>query len=88
MNNVAVLDDSARSQTHLLLNDVTLTGSVQCLLSLGLCGLFLFLLLLLSELLDPLQLLLDRSCLDGHYVPNLCRQCSVIVRFRSLDTVV
>ena len=60
------------TDTHLFLNDVALAGCIEGLLSLGLRGLFLLLLLLLSELLDPLQLLLHRSCLDGHYVPNLC----------------
>lgn len=64
----------ARSHTHLFLNDVTLAGRIEGLLSLGLCGLSLLLLLLFSELLNPLELLLDRSCLDGHYVPDLCRQ--------------
>lgn len=68
---------SACSHTHLFLNDVTLAGCVEGLLSLGLCGLSLLLLLLFSELLDPLQLLLDRSCLNGDYVPNLCREHSV-----------
>ena len=62
------------TNTNLFLNDVALAGCVEGLLPLGLCGLSLLLLLLFSELLDPLQLLLDRSCLDCHHVPNLCRQ--------------
>lgn len=74
MDDLATMMGSrARSHTDLFLNDVALAGCVEGLLSLGLCGLTLLLLLLFSELLDPLQLLLDRSCLDGHYVPNLCR---------------
>lgn len=59
------------SDTHLFLNDVTLASCVECLLPLGLCSLSLLLLLLLPELLDSLQLLLDRHCLHGHHVPNL-----------------
>lgn len=71
------------THTHLFLNDVALAGCVERLLSLSLCGLSLFLLLLFSELLDSLQLLLDRSCLDGHYVPDLCRQtmCDEVYNF-------
>lgn len=69
-------DDLATSGacTHLLLNDVALAGCVEGLLSLGLGSLPLLLLLLFSELLNPLQLLLDRRCLNGHHVSNLCRQ--------------
>lgn len=88
MDDLAMMGASARSHTHLFLNDVALAGCVEGLLSLGLRGLSLLLLLLFSELLDPLQLLLDRSCLDGHYVPNLCREHSVIIRYRTLNTQV
>lgn len=83
------MDDPAaspRSHAHLFLNDVALAGRVEGLLSLGLRRLFLLLLLLLSELLDPLQLLLERSCLDGHDVPDLRRQRSVVIRYRTPNT--
>lgn len=75
----------SHTNTNLFLNDVALAGCVEGLLPLGLCGLSLLLLLLFSELLDPLQLLLDRSCLDCHHVPNLCRRQSVM-RCKILNT--
>lgn len=81
MDDPAVTAASPRSRAYLFLNDVALAGGVEGLLSLGLRSLSLLLLLLFSELLDPLQLLLERSCLDGHNVPDLCRQRSVIIRY-------
>jgi len=68
--------DDAR---HLFLNDVTLVGCVMGELFLCFCGLFLLLLLLLPELLDPLQLLLDRCCLDGNYISNLSRDNGLVI---------
>lgn len=66
--------------THLFLNDVALVDCVQRQLSLCFGSLSLPLLLLLSELLDPLQLLLDGCCLDGNYISNLDRGSDVEIK--------
>lgn len=73
MDSQLAATQTIRTPPHLLLDDVTLVGSLERLFPLDL--LLLLLVLLLLDLLYPLQMLLDTRRLHGDHILDLVCLC-------------